>query len=63
MVCCSLVLLQAAMQELRCCKEASADKQLLSQAFRQHESFDFFDYATYTAVQLHPHLKTVAASE
>jgi hypothetical protein len=51
------------MQVLGCCQQASADKQLLAKAFQQHESFDFFDYSTYSAVQLHPHLKAVVVSE
>lgn len=34
---------------------AAADLQLLLAAYKEHRCVDFFDYTSYTAVQLHPH--------
>ncbi|BDA48804.1 probable protein IN2-1 homolog B [Coccomyxa sp. Obi] len=46
----------SSMAERPSCKMASANSTLLLEAFRKHRSLDFFDYTTYMATELHPHL-------
>ncbi|KAK9917805.1 hypothetical protein WJX75_008460 [Coccomyxa subellipsoidea] len=46
----------SSMAERPACRIASADSSLLLEAFRHHRSLDFFDFTTYSATQLHPHL-------
>lgn len=38
------------------CQTAAPDEEKLAEAFRQHKSLDFFDYVTYDAFKVHPHL-------
>ncbi|WIA08730.1 hypothetical protein OEZ85_008154 [Tetradesmus obliquus] len=38
------------------CQTAVPDEEKLAEAFRQHKSLDFFDYVTYDAFKVHPHL-------
>ncbi|CAL8463333.1 g2867 [Coccomyxa elongata] len=46
----------SSMAERPSCKAASANHTLLLEAFKKHRSLDFFDFTTYTATELHPHL-------
>ncbi|KAL0019623.1 hypothetical protein WJX77_004229 [Trebouxia sp. C0004] len=47
----------AAMRQLECCSLAAPDQKLFLQALKQESSLDFFDFTTYKAHQLHPHLQ------
>ncbi|KAF6260992.1 hypothetical protein COO60DRAFT_1504209 [Scenedesmus sp. NREL 46B-D3] len=38
------------------CQTAAPNEQKLAEALRQHKSLDFFDYVTYDAFTVHPHL-------
>ncbi|KAA6423953.1 MAG: hypothetical protein FRX49_05912 [Trebouxia sp. A1-2] len=46
-----------AMRQLECCQMAAPDQKLFLQALKQERSLDFFDFTTYKAHQLHPHLQ------
>ena len=45
-----------AMQSRKSCQAAAADPKLFLRAVDKHRSIDFFDYHTYNAHDLHPHL-------
>jgi len=44
------------MQQRLLCQIAAANPDLFLQAVEEHKTIDFFDYATYNACDLHPHL-------
>ena len=44
------------MQQRPSCQIAAANPDLFLQAVEEHKTIDFFDYATYNACDLHPHL-------
>jgi hypothetical protein len=53
---CLYVLLQDHLHDQPWCQTAAPSKDKFGEALKQHKSLDFFDYVTYDAFQVHPHL-------
>jgi hypothetical protein len=50
------LLIQEHLHDQPWCQTAVPDKRQFAEALKQHKSLDFFDYVTYDAFQVHPHL-------